>query len=73
MTQVDDHVKIRLISQLIKGIVRVLQKLLKHFTGNAISISFAFTSAGVFPVILTLKMNDSEFGIVAFGSSLILP
>ena len=31
--QVDDHVKIRLTSQLIKGISKVLQKLLKYFRG----------------------------------------
>ena len=35
-TQLDDHVKIRLTSQLIKGISKVLQKLLKYFSGTII-------------------------------------
>ena len=34
ITQVNDQVKIRLISQLIKGIARVLQKLLKYLNGT---------------------------------------
>ena len=38
--QVDDHVKIRLTSQLIKGISKVLQKLLKYFSGTITSTSF---------------------------------
>ena len=37
----------RLISQLIKGISRVLQKLLKYFNGTAILTSFVFPAAEV--------------------------
>ena len=42
----------RLISQLINGISRVSQKLLKYFNGTAISTSFVLPAAGVFPVFL---------------------
>ena len=59
----------RLISQLINGISRVLQKLLRFFNGTAISTFFDSTS-GVFPVILILDMNDSKFAILSFNSSL---
>ena len=58
--QVDDHVKMRLISKLISGISRVLQKLLKYFNGTAMLTFFALPSAGVFPVIFILDLNDSE-------------
>ena len=37
ITQFLDHVKLRLISQLNKGIYRVLQKSLKYFSGTIIS------------------------------------
>ena len=39
-TQISDHVKIRFISQLINGISKVLQKLLKCFNGTMISQFF---------------------------------
>ena len=52
ITQDSDHVKIRLTSQLINGISRVLQKLLKYFNGTIISASFVLPLLGVFPVIL---------------------
>ena len=42
-----DQVKSRLISQLINGISRVVQKLLKYFNGTAILISFVLPPAGV--------------------------
>ena len=58
--QVDDHVKMRLISKLISGISRVLQKLLKYFNGTAMLTFFVLPSAGVFPVIFILDLNDSE-------------
>ena len=51
ITQVDYHVKMRLTSQLINGISRVLQKLLKYFNGKTISTCFVLPSAGLFPVI----------------------
>ena len=60
----------RLISQLIKGISRVLQKLLKYFNDTAILTFFVFPSAVVFPVILILELNDLELTIAAVGSSL---
>ena len=60
ITQVDDHVKIRLTSQLINSISGVLQKLHKYFNGTIILTSFVLPPAGVFPVIFTLDLNDSE-------------
>ena len=69
-TQPLDHVKIRLASQLIKGISSVLQKLLKYFSGTIISTSLILPSSGVFPVIFTLDLNDSEFAMLSLGSSL---
>ena len=50
----------KLISQLINGISRVLQKFLVYFNGIAISTSFALPSTGVFPVIFILDLNDAE-------------
>ena len=70
ITQSLDHVKMRLISQLINGISSVLQKLLNYFTGTFISTSFVFPLLGVFPVIFTLDLNDSEFAMLSLGSSL---
>ena len=34
ITEVVDHLRLRLVSQLISGILRVLQKLLKYFNGT---------------------------------------
>ena len=63
MTQVDDHVRMRLISQLIRGISRVLQNLLKYFNGTTILTSFVsfyhLPAALVFPVVFTLYLNDA--------------
>ena len=70
ITQVDDHVKKRLTSQLITGISRVLQKLFKYFNGTIILTSFVLPPAEVFLVIFTLDLNDSEFAKLSFGSSL---
>ena len=70
MAHVDGHVKIKLTSQLIKGISRVLQKLLKYFNGTIISTFFSLPAAGVFPVIFILDLNDSESAKLSFGSSL---
>ena len=39
MTQFSDQVKMRLISQLINGISKVLQKLLEYFNGTDITSS----------------------------------
>ena len=70
ITQSLDQVKIRLTSQLINGISSVLQKLLKYFNGTIISTSFVLSSAGVFPVIFILALNDSDLTKLLFGSSL---
>ena len=48
ITQFSDQVRMRLISQLIKGISRVLQKLLKYFNDTAILTISVFPSAVVF-------------------------
>ena len=60
----------RLISQLTDGVSGVPQKLLNYFNSTDILTSFTLPAAGVFPVILVLDFSDSEFGIVAAGSSL---
>ena len=51
ITRSSDQVKIRLVSQWINGISRVLQKLRKHFKGAGLSTYFVLPGAGVFPVI----------------------
>ena len=48
MTQVDDHVRMRLVSQVIKGISKVFQKLIKYFNGTAILTSFVLPAARFF-------------------------
>ena len=50
-THLSDQVKMRLSSQIIKGISRVFQKLLKYFNDTIISTSFVPPSA-ILPVIL---------------------
>ena len=57
----------RLTLQLINGISRVLQKLLKYFNGTIISTSFSLPPAGFFPVIFILDLNDSESVKISFG------
>ena len=57
----------RLTSQLINGISRVLQNLLKYFNGTIISTSFVLPSAGVFPVIFILDLNDLESVKLSFA------
>ena len=66
ITQVRDHVKIRLTSQLINGTSRVLQKLLKHFNGTIISIFFALPTWGIFLVIFNLDLKDSDCIMLSF-------
>ena len=57
ITRFLDQVRIRLISQLIKGISRVFQKLLTYFNGT--NISKIFTQlAPVTPVIFCSYLND---------------
>ena len=59
ITQFAEQSKISSISQLIKGILRVLQKLLKYFNGTIISTPFISLSSFVWPGILVLKLNES--------------
>ena len=72
-TQFSDQVKISSTSQLISGMFKVLQKLLKCFGGITTS---AFVSeslfSGVFLVIFALYLKDSESGekTSLLGSSL---
>ena len=49
---------------------KLLQNLLKYFNGTTISTFFLFPLLGVFPVILILDLNDSDFVLLSFGSSL---
>ena len=70
MAQFDDHVKMRLTSQLPSGISRVLQKLLKYFNSAVTSTFFVLPSSEIFPIISTSDLNNSESAKVAFGSSL---
>ena len=69
MTQFADQIRIRLISQLIKRISIVLQKLRKYF--NEISI-FTFIVSALLVLFkdLDLNLNDSESVIEVSGSSL---
>ena len=66
-TQFFDHVKINSTSQLINGISKLLQKLLKYFKGITTS-AFVHESlfCGVFPTIRVLYIKDSE--LVESGS-----
>ena len=50
--------------------MKVFQKLVKYFNDTAILTFFVLPASGVLPVILTLKLNDSEFTKSSFGSSL---
>ena len=69
ITQADDHVRKRSISQLIGGISRVLQKVLKYFNGTTIWTFFVLPSGGGFSVPPNLKMNDLKFNIPALCRS----
>ena len=64
MIQFHDHVQVRLILQLIKGISRILQKLLKYFNATAIS-TLILTGLLALPNILDSSLNDSDFLIAA--------
>ena len=44
MTEIEDHIKMKLISQLISNISKFLQKLLKYTNGTAISTFFVLPS-----------------------------
>ena len=53
--------RIRLILQVVSEILKVLQKLLKHFNSTTILMFLALPSAGVFLVIFALNLKDTEF------------
>ena len=57
----------RLISELINGILRVFQKLFKCFNSTDFLTPFVLPAAGVFPVILVLYLNVLDFVILSFG------
>ena len=68
VTQFADQVRMRLISQVIKGISRVPQNYLSILI--LLLFQHLLYAAGFFPVILTLGMNDLEVTIaVSCGSS----
>ena len=50
-------------------ISKVLQRLLKHFNGTAISTVLVLALESSFPVIIVFNWNDSE-SVVLYGSSL---
>ena len=49
----------RLTSDLVNGMSRVLQKLLKYLNGTTISTTFVLKLLGVFSVIFILDLNNS--------------
>ena len=59
VSQFADQFNVRLISQLISGISKVLQKVHKYFNGPAIS-TFALSELSLLIVNLDLNLNDSE-------------
>ena len=61
-----DQVRIKIISQLIKGISRVLQKLLKYFNGTAI-LTLIIRGLLVFPRNFDLDLNVLDLVILSFG------
>ena len=72
MMQFNEQVTIRLISQLIKDISRVLQILLKYFNGTAIS-TFIILALLILSNILDLNLNYSDSIIPAlFNGGLFL-
>ena len=71
ITQFADQVKISSTPQLIKGISRVLQKLLKYFNGTTISVPFISPSSLVLPVIFVLNLDESV--VLVAVKSTILP
>ena len=69
ITHFSDQVRIRLSSQLIKGISIVLQKLLSYFKDTAIS-AFIISALLVLSKNLDLNLNDSESVILRCVTSL---
>ena len=57
LTQVDDQVRIKLVSQLIKDCLRVFQNIFKYFNGAAIS---AFIISQLLVSVMILALNSNE-------------
>ena len=70
ITELSDQVNTRFISQLINGISRVLQKLLRYLNETAVSAYLVLSSTRALPVILAFNLKDSEFVISLFDLSL---
>ena len=66
-----DQVKIRLISKLINGISKVLQKLLKYFNGT-LTLTFFVPSFYVLPAIFVWHLNEALL-LLSAGKSAIAP
>ena len=66
-----DQVRIRLISQLLNDISKVLQKLMKYFNGTIILIFFV-PSFSVLPIIFVLNLNEALL-LSSGGKSAIAP
>ena len=63
------QVNIRLNSQFLNGISRVLQKLFRYINGTAIS-TFAVPALTLLFSSFDLNLNDSQSDMLSFGSSL---
>ena len=70
ITQFADQIRIRLISQLNKGVSRVFQNLPRYLNGKATPISKILSSPVLF-VNLDLNLNDLESSMLASGSSIL--
>ena len=70
ITQLLYHDKISLTSELVRDSPRVLQKLLKYFSGTIISTFLVPAFSGVLPVNLFLNLVDSESVTGSLGSPL---
>ena len=68
-SNITDQVRIELVSQLIKDISSVLQKLLKYFNGRGI-FTFIIPALSVLSKKFDLDLNDSESVTLSFDSSL---
>ena len=69
--QVDDHIKVRLFSQLMAfQEFQESENYLKCFNCTIISTSFVLPLAGVFSGLIIVDLNDSEPAKLLFCSSL---
>ena len=68
--QFAEQVRMSLISQLINGVSRALQKLLRYFNGTLIST--CFVPFPVWPVMFCLNLNEAQLLSVS-GNSTIAP